>query len=271
MTRKKGDRPMKLVKCESCGKTYDYEREESCPFCGTFNVQPSAKTGPAPLRPMPGPSSDHRREQAFQPRAARRKGNAPALAVLAVVLFGAVIISLATNYVNREAAAGNQAEASREVTKQESAARDVEWVSHDFGEEFPLGGGAAASVSGGAYLGSEDGLTFLPEGMMCLYLDLTVTGGSESDVFRKYGLSSYLWSPEETVYPGVKDAAAAKELENYDVTATDWTAPGSQDPMTGQLVFLVPEDVTDWSLCVEEYGEDGTLRYVHELPFYLES
>ena len=43
---------MRNVTCTSCGKHYDYDADDFCPKCGSYN--PLVPPSPAPRRPAPG-------------------------------------------------------------------------------------------------------------------------------------------------------------------------------------------------------------------------
>ena len=54
------------VKCGSCGKLYDYDKDELCPKCGAFNQPDRGKRGTAPpagVRPGPNPRRGEARPQ----------------------------------------------------------------------------------------------------------------------------------------------------------------------------------------------------------------
>lgn len=267
---------MPEIKCESCGKRYDFPSDETCPKCGAFNTPP-AKTGAgfreepvsrrtvrhpagrtaAPAKEAPLGGGKGTRQVPIAPRRTPRRNP-----VFPTVLFFivAVVSILSVQFAG-----------DTKTSEPVASEAGLQWLSHDFGEEFSIGHGISVRVTGGGVITGEDGLAGLPQGKTCMYLDIEVQGGSGESAAEADLSEPHLWCEEEGLLsPETDNAQLQYGLEDFGVSLVDFSDCRQEDPLNGQIVFLVPADSTEFSFGLEQYDEQSGVTYMHKIDFYIE-
>ncbi|SMC87599.1 hypothetical protein [Papillibacter cinnamivorans] len=160
---------------------------------------------------------------------------------------------------------------SMETAEPSPSVAGLQWLTHSFNEEFSIGHGISVLVTGGGVITAEDNLAGLPQGETCIYLDIEVKGGSGESAEKADLSEPYLWCEEEGyLSPGTDNSELLYGLEDFGVSPVQFSDCRQEDPLYGQIVFLVPEGSTEFTFGLEQYDELSGVTYMHEIYFYIE-
>ncbi len=278
---------MKRIICESCGKRYDYDRDETCPKCGAYN------------RPAPRPrsfESGTRETAASQPfwntaawkrykgkKSVSGKKVAWGFALVAIVkiafslvgyfgdelrqVFPADFFSIGTRIeetaaqesIDEQAADGGQPP----YTKESGAEADVysrRYSSDKF--DFQPADGVHIVVNEYGTMKGEPFAKLLDDGYQCTYVDITFVVTNFEQAADAYVTEPYIEADGESYNSLPPDGL-------YGVSGCmplDYSPLGEGAyAVTGQLYFAVPEDMESFQLCWDSSNGD---TQSFELPFF---
>lgn len=274
---------MRQVTCRECARIYDYDQDDTCPKCGSYN--PPAGAGATELESQLLSRFDSNRARqgaaaaikpsvkatmgaGADPFAPRSAGAPPRLAphlcvsprederlpkvnftpffllvAVAVVVLAVVLLPVLSNLISMPP----QPETSFFAT----------------GESFPLGK-LTVTVDDCRWLEVSEENRLHREGFDILLVELYAEGGESYKKTDPVG-STYLQLDEGMCYPETNplDKSRLQELglQPVDLTSVLW-----EDPLLGELVFYIPEDTTSAMLVLDELraGKDTPVatRYV---------
>lgn len=278
---------MRTVICRDCGKRYDYDQDDFCPKCGSYNppeekpatrmeeemlarfrtgqqnqsraVRPQAKA----KSPQPGPRSvNYHPTYGGTPevRASKHAGRfqdcsaceepvrrSPALGVVLTVVVLIVVGAAAVGIIGAFNAASDLGTTlfgtALFTATPETAApsypppRSGEYA---LGEAFTINA-TQVTVDAPWQVDVSAAPSIAPEGARCVAVDIWVEGGVRRDDLSFPPVYLEL-EDGGIVYAVDGDALLSRKLKScgvFDVSLSDaqW-----EDPLFGQLVFLVPED-----------------------------
>lgn len=279
---------MKRIICESCGKRYDYDRDETCPKCGAYNQ---------PARRPQGFGNSIRGTTVLQSRSAqntaaekRHEGKksvsgkkvAWVFVLVAIVkiafslvghfgdelkeLFPADFSSIGVGIEETllQESADEQAvdDGQAPFTEDSGTAGDVyirRYSSDKF--DFEPADGVHIVVNDYGTIEGEPFAELLDDGDRCAYVDITFVVTDYEQAANAYVTEPYIEADGEYYNSLPPDGL-------YDVsgcTPLDYTPLGEGAyAVTGQLYFAVPEDMELFELCWD--SSDGDTQSF-ELPF----
>lgn len=286
---------MRKVTCKDCGRVYDFDKDDFCPKCGSFN--PPVDEGATALerdlltrfdgsRSRQAADNAQARERQAAPR--RTYDSAPSVKVaapqaqsqywhggepceeaeprqgarrglVALLVAGIVLLFALTLFVAISAdRAGGE------------AAPDIK--SHSVYDEIAVGA-LDVSIDDVRWLALPEDSRLYREGYDILLVDVYVTGGSAFD--RKFPVgSAYLAMDGDWYIPAEGDEVLAVRLKEHSVYAVELRDAVWEDPLMGSLVFYVPKGEDAATLCLEQvekklFTDGGELTAVHEVPLEL--
>lgn len=298
---------MRNVTCTSCGKHYDYDADDFCPKCGSYNPPPGWKAQSAVSRPQAGRTQPPRAapparsapprpsvprttppssgggftSKVRPPQTGGRKPDGgirtPVRPVwedasdsssrkrLVLVAAGLVFVLLAIIAL-AYALMGSELP-GREPEPDTSLLTEGGFADHTPQEPFDYNGWSVTVED--AWEPELPASSAIPEGR-CIAVDVWIEGGARLNgaVFA----TPYLLLPDGNQVDAVDgDALLSRQLKNagvYDIVPADaqW-----EDPLYGQIVFFLPQDVQGTATLVLPAGaaQDAvpTLHYIDvELP-----
>lgn len=255
---------MRSITCSSCGKRYDYDVDEFCPKCGSYNPIGGRKTQPArpQARPQPGgrPAAKAQppRTGAFrpvtpnlgqphsgrmvryaQPEEKERRGPSRVKGFV-FILFALVVVSLVYNLVSAFQDGGAKEPAPEPTGSSVAAAipQVGEIVERASYTEFELNGWQVTVE--GVWEPDLPDAAVIPDGR-CVAVDLWIVGGGRLPEARF--ITPYLQLEDGVQVEAVdNNPLLSRQLKSagvFDIVPADaqW-----EDPLYGQLVFFVPEE-----------------------------
>ena len=282
---------MRKVTCASCGRPYDYDSDDFCPKCGSYNPPPDragARPAQAPPARVSAASKDRPRPAAQpktppvgprtvsyggpqggtpweEPPARRQRSPLKLLVLVLVSLFLLCIVlpfvlGLMLNL--SEAFAGRRPEPGA-VAQAEPGGTHALW------EPFSIHGTQQVTVEDPW----EVDLTYVPlarrEGFRCLAVDLWVEGGERRDDLTFFPAELRL--EDGTALLAEDDASLARQLKDAGVYLVTLSDAQWEDPLYGQMIFFVPEDASGGAVLALYEGEpdSSTPSAVHQIPLEL--
>lgn len=251
---------MRQVTCRDCGKAYDYDRDDFCPKCGSFNrpggggateleeqllsrfnTGQAHQTRTAGGRTAPGRphASESGRATAVGPEAGEgrsRRRLFAALLLAALCVTGVLVVwSLWP-----EGGWG---------------AAEPTTAGYTLSETIPVGK-LEISVDDVRYLNPPEGSRLIREGYDILLVDVYITGGSRYQKNDPVGTVSLTLRGGEEI-PAVNDIllrGKMKDLSEHAVSLSDalW-----EDPLVGSFAFYVPRDAAGGTLCMNSVRRSG--------------
>ena len=227
-----------LMRCESCGKMFDYEKTDGvCPGCGQFCQPPLRADGAEPILPGPGTEEQGLATDTAPPRAA---GSGWRAAFFALVLLWACVMAGGFALMrHRQAALPERAAFASPVADEVDGA----FRRH----------GRVIAVTGAEVMGSEYRAGLPEEGCLVrvgLRLDETTWQSNSDEFYLQSGGCFYQATSTyylQQVYPALaKDALDGSPLQSYQA-------------QEGWLYFVLPGPPRDAALYLEQaegYGSD---------------
>ena len=283
---------MRKVTCASCGRPYDYDSDDFCPKCGSYNPPPDragARPAQAPPARVSAASKDRPRPAAQpktppvgprtvsyggpqggtpweEPPARRQRSPLKLLVIVLVSLFLLCIVlpcvlGLMLNL--SEAFAGRRPEPGAVAQAEPAGGTHALW------EPFSIHGTQQVTVEDPW----EVDLTYVPlarrEGFRCLAVDLWVEGGERRDDLTFFPAELRL--EDGTALLAEDDASLARQLKDAGVYLVTLSDAQWEDPLYGQMIFFVPEDASGGAVLALYEGapDSSTPSAVHQIPLEL--
>lgn len=274
---------MRRVTCKDCHRSYDYDKDDFCPKCGSYNPpkdfgstkleqdllsrfgtaranqtrggnQPP-RTASAQWRPQAKPSQGHGNHTPIGTRSVceeKRPGRSKAVAVaagVAVVLVLLILLVVATVLMLYEDGTLTPGEPVRESPPVYSET----W--YDMGESFSLDDVTIAVHD--VWAPDTEGTTLRREGETLVLVSVWITGGGEYDPDALIATPYLRLEDGEQIY--LDDSAdLARKVRNLDGSyVIDLRDYLWEDPLYGAFAFYVPEGTQRGDLCLEEWYSDG--------------
>ena len=252
---------MRKVTCASCGRPYDYDSDDFCPKCGSYNPPPDragARPAQAPPARVPAASEDRPRPAA-QPKTPpvgprtvsyggpqggtpweeppARRQRSP-LKLLVLVLVSLFLLCIVLPFVLGLMLNLSEAFAGRRPEPGAVAQAEPAGGTHALWEPFSIHGTQQVTVEDPW----EVDLTYVPlarrEGFRCLAVDLWVEGGERRDDLTFFPAELRL--EDGTAFLAEDDASLARQLKDAGVYLVTLSDAQWEDPLYGQMIFFVP-------------------------------
>ena len=283
---------MRKVTCASCGRPYDYDSDDFCPKCGSYNPPPD-RAGARPAQAPPArvsAASKDRPRPAAQPKTPpvgprtvsyggpqggtpweeppARRQRSP-LKLLVLVLVSLFLLCIVLPFVLGLMLNLSEAFAGRRPEPGAVAQAEPAGGTHALWEPFSIHGTQQVTVEDPW----EVDLTYVPlarrEGFRCLAVDLWVEGGERRDDLTFFPAELRL--EDGTALLAEDDASLARQLKDAGVYLVTLSDAQWEDPLYGQMIFFVPEDASGGAVLALYEGEpDSSTPYaVHQIPLEL--
>lgn len=283
---------MRKVTCASCGRPYDYDSDDFCPKCGSYNPPPD-RAGARPAQAPPArvsAASKDRPRPAAQPKTPpvgprtvsyggpqggtpweeppARRQRSP-LKLLVLVLVSLFLLCIVLPFVLGLMLNLSEAFAGRRPEPGAVAQAEPAGGTHALWEPFSIHGTQQVTVEDPW----EVDLTYVPlarrEGFRCLAVDLWVEGGERRDDLTFFPAELRL--EDGTALLAEDDASLARQLKDAGVYLVTLSDAQWEDPLYGQMVFFVPEDASGGAVLALYEGEpdSSTPSSVHQIPLEL--
>ena len=283
---------MRKVTCASCGRPYDYDSDDFCPKCGSYNPPPD-RAGARPAQSPPArvsAASKDRPRPAAQPKTPpvgprtvsyggpqggtpweeppARRQRSP-LKLLVLVLVSLFLLCIVLPFVLGLMLNLSEAFAGRRPEPGAVAQAEPAGGTHALWEPFSIHGTQQVTVEDPW----EVDLTYVPlarrEGFRCLAVDLWVEGGERRDDLTFFPAELRL--EDGTALLAEDDASLARQLKDAGVYLVTLSDAQWEDPLYGQMVFFVPEDASGGAVLALYEGEpdSSTPSAVHQIPLEL--
>ena len=280
------------VTCASCGRPYDYDSDDFCPKCGSYNPPPD-RAGARPAQAPPArvsAASKHRPRPAAQPKTPpvgprtvsycgpqggtpweeppARRQRSP-LKLLVIVLVSLFLLCIVLPFVLGLMLNLSEAFAGRRPEPGAVAQAEPAGGTHALWEPFSIHGTQQVTVEDPW----EVDLTYVPlarrEGFRCLAVDLWVEGGERRDDLTFF--PDELRLEDGTALLAEDDASLARQLKDAGVYLVTLSDAQWEDPLYGQMIFFVPEDASGGAVLALYEGEpdSSTPSAVHQIPLEL--
>ena len=278
---------MRKVTCASCGRPYDYDSDDFCPKCGSYNPPPD-RAGARPAQAPPArvsAASKDRPRPAAQPKTPpvgprtvsyggpqggtpweeppARRQRSP-LKLLVLVLVSLFLLCIVLPFVLGLMLNLSEAFAGRRPEPGAVAQAEPAGGTHALWEPFSIHGTQQVTVEDPW----EVDLTYVPlarrEGFRCLAVDLWVEGGERRDDLTFFPAELRL--EDGTALLAEDDASLDAGVYLVTLSDAQW-----EDPLYGQMVFFVPEDASGGAVLALYEGEpdSSTPSAVHQIPLEL--
>ena len=267
---------MRKVTCASCGRPYDYDSDDFCPKCGSYNPPPD-RAGARPAQAPPArvsAASKDRPRPAAQPKTPpvgprtvsyggpqggtpweeppARRQRSP-LKLLVLVLVSLFLLCIVLPFVLGLMLNLSEAFAGRRPEPGAVAQAEPAGGTHALWEPFSIHGTQQVTVEDPW----EVDLTYVPlarrEGFRCLAVDLWVEGGERRDDLTFFPAELRL--EDGTALLAEDDASLARQLKDAGVYLVTLSDAQWEDPLYGQMVFFVPEDASGGAVLALYEGE----------------
>lgn len=283
---------MRKVTCASCGRPYDYDSDDFCPKCGSYNPPPD-RAGARPAQAPPArvsAASKDRPRPAAQPKTPpvgprtvsyggpqggtlweeppARRQRSP-LKLLVIVLVSLFLLCIVLPFVLGLMLNLSEAFAGRRPEPGAVAQAEPAGGTHALWEPFSIHGTQQVTVEDPW----EVDLTYVPlarrEGFRCLAVDLWVEGGERRDDLTFFPAELRL--EDGTALLAEDDASLARQLKDAGVYLVTLSDAQWEDPLYGQMIFFVPEDASGGAVLALYEGEpdSSTPSAVHQIPLEL--
>ena len=283
---------MRKVTCASCGRPYDYDSDDFCPKCGSYNPPPD-RAGARPAQATPArvsAASKDRPRPAAQPKTPpvgprtvsyggpqggtpweeppARRQRSP-LKLLVLVLVSLFLLCIVLPFVLGLMLNLSEAFAGRRPEPGAVAQAEPAGGTHALWEPFSIHGTQQVTVEDPW----EVDLTYVPlarrEGFRCLAVDLWVEGGERRDDLTFFPAELRL--EDGTALLAEDDASLARQLKDAGVYLVTLSDAQWEDPLYGQMIFFVPEDASGGAVLALYEGEpdSSTPSAVHQIPLEL--
>lgn len=283
---------MRKVTCASCGRPYDYDSDDFCPKCGSYNPPPD-RAGARPAQAPPArvsAASKDRPRPAAQPKTPpvapgpvsyggpqggtpweeppARRQRSP-LKLLVLVLVSLFLLCIVLPFVLGLMLNLSEAFAGRRPEPGAVAQAEPAGGTHALWEPFSIHGTQQVTVEDPW----EVDLTYVPlarrEGFRCLAVDLWVEGGERRDDLTFFPAELRL--EDGTALLAEDDASLARQLKDAGVYLVTLSDAQWEDPLYGQMIFFVPEDASGGAVLALYEGEpdSSTPSAVHQIPLEL--
>lgn len=283
---------MRKVTCASCGRPYDYDSDDFCPKCGSYNPPPD-RAGARPAQAPPArvsAASKDRPRPAAQPKTPpvgsrtvsyggpqggtpweeppARRQRSP-LKLLVLVLVSLFLLCIVLPFVLGLMLNLSEAFAGRRPEPGAVAQAEPAGGTHALWEPFSIHGTQQVTVEDPW----EVDLTYVPlarrEGFRCLAVDLWVEGGERRDDLTFFPAELRL--EDGTAFLAEDDASLARQLKDAGVYLVTLSDAQWEDPLYGQMIFFVPEDASGGAVLALYEGEpdSSTPSAVHQIPLEL--
>lgn len=283
---------MRKVTCASCGRPYDYDSDDFCPKCGSYNPPPD-RAGARPAQAPPArvsAASGDRPRPAAQPKTPpvgprtvsyggpqggtpweeppARRQRSP-LKLLVIVLVSLFLLCIVLPFVLGLMLNLSEAFAGRRPEPGAVAQAEPAGGTHALWEPFSIHGTQQVTVEDPW----EVDLTYVPlarrEGFRCLAVDLWVEGGERRDDLTFFPAELRL--EDGTALLAEDDASLARQLKDAGVYLVTLSDAQWEDPLYGQMIFFVPEDASGGAVLALYEGEpdSSTPSAVHQIPLEL--
>ena len=283
---------MRKVTCASCGRPYDYDSDDFCPKCGSYNPPPD-RAGARPAQVPPArvsAASKDRPRPAAQPKTPpvgprtvsyggpqggtpweeppARRQRSP-LKLLVLVLVSLFLLCIVLPFVLGLMLNLSEAFAGRRPEPGAVAQAEPAGGTHALWEPFSIHGTQQVTVEDPW----EVDLTYVPlarrEGFRCLAVDLWVEGGERRDDLTFFPAELRL--EDGTALLAEDDASLARQLKDAGVYLVTLSDAQWEDPLYGQMIFFVPEDASGGAVLALYEGEpdSSTPSAVHQIPLEL--
>ena len=283
---------MRKVTCASCGRPYDYDSDDFCPKCGSYNPPPDrAGARPAQAPPARGAAaSEDRPRPAAQPKTPpvgsrsvsiggpqggtpwqgppARRQRSP-LKLLVIVLVSLFLLCIVLPFVLGLMLNLSEAFAGRRPEPGAVAQAEPAGGTHALWEPFSIHGTQQVTVEDPW----EVDLTYVPlarrEGFRCLAVDLWVEGGEPRDDLTFFPAELRL--EDGTALLAEDDPSLLRKLKDAGVYLVTLSDAQWEDPLYGQMIFFVPEDASGGAVLALYEGEpdSSTPSAVHQIPLEL--
>ena len=267
---------MRKVTCASCGRPYDYDSDDFCPKCGSYNPPPD-RAGARPAQAPPArvsAASKDRPRPAAQPKTPpvgprtvsyggpqggtpweeppARRQRSP-LKLLVLVLVSLFLLCIVLPFVLGLMLNLSEAFAGRRPEPGAVAQAEPAGGTHALWEPFSIHGTQQVTVEDPW----EVDLTYVPlarrEGFRCLAVDLWVVGGERRDDLTFFPAELRL--EDGTALLAEDDASLARQLKDAGVYLVTLSDAQWEDPLYGQMIFFVPEDASGGAVLALYEGE----------------
>ena len=283
---------MRKVTCASCGRPYDYDSDDFCPKCGSYNPPPD-RAGARPAQAPPArvsAASKDRPRPAAQPKTPpvgprtvsyggpqggtpweeppARRQRSP-LKLLVLVLVSLFLLCIVLPFVLGLMLNLSEAFAGRRPEPGAVAQAEPAGGTHALWEPFSIHGTQQVTVEDPW----EVDLTYVPlarrEGFRCLAVDLWVEGGERRDDLTFFPAELRL--EDGTARLAEDDASLDRQLKDAGVYLVTLSDAQWEDPLYGQMIFFVPEDASGGAVLALYEGEpdSSTPSAVHQIPLEL--
>ena len=283
---------MRKVTCASFGRPYDYDSDDFCPKCGSYNPPPD-RAGARPAQAPPArvsAASKDRPRPAAQPKTPpvgprtvsyggpqggtpweeppARRQRSP-LKLLVLVLVSLFLLCIVLPFVLGLMLNLSEAFAGRRPEPGAVAQAEPAGGTHALWEPFSIHGTQQVTVEDPW----EVDLTYVPlarrEGFRCLAVDLWVEGGERRDDLTFFPAELRL--EDGTALLAEDDASLALQLKDAGVYLVTLSDAQWEDPLYGQMIFFVPEDASGGAVLALYEGEpdSSTPSAVHQIPLEL--
>ena len=283
---------MRKVTCASCGRPYDYDSDDFCPKCGSYNPPPdragarpaqapparvsaASKARPRPAAPPQTPPVGPRTVSYGGPQGGTPWEEPPArrqrspLKLLVIVLVSLFLLCIVLPFVLGLMLNLSEAFAGRRPEPGAVAQAEPAGGTHALWEPFSIHGTQQVTVEDPW----EVDLTYVPlarrEGFRCLAVDLWVEGGERRDDLTFFPAELRL--EDGTALLAEDDASLARQLKDAGVYLVTLSDAQWEDPLYGQMIFFVPEDASGGAVLALYEGEpdSSTPSAVHQIPLEL--
>ena len=271
---------MRKVTCASCGRPYDYDSDDFCPKCGSYNPPPARVSAASKDRPRPAaqpktPPVGPRTVSYGGPQGGTPWEEPPArrqrspLKLLVLVLVSLFLLCIVLPFVLGLMLNLSEAFAGRRPEPGAVAQAEPAGGTHALWEPFSIHGTQQVTVEDPW----EVDLTYVPlarrEGFRCLAVDLWVEGGERRDDLTFFPAELRL--EDGTAFLAEDDASLARQLKDAGVYLVTLSDAQWEDPLYGQMIFFVPEDASGGAVLALYEGEpdSSTPSAVHQIPLEL--
>ena len=292
---------MKKVTCKDCGRVYDFDKDDFCPKCGSFN--PPVDEGATILeRDLLSRFEGNRTQQAADGARQRERQKARSTEAMPQRSYSyACAPSVKVAAPQAKGQYWHGGEPCEEAEAKGGARRGLivllaagvvllaalvvfvvlptlgadgesAYETHALSGDFSMGA-LEISIDDVRWLTLTEGSRLYREGYDLLLVDVYITGGAEFDRQFPFG-SVYLAMPGDWYIPLERDELTAGRLRDLSVYMVELRDVVWEDPLMGSFAFYVPRGVDTATLCLEEtekklFSGEGTLKAVHQVPLEL--
>lgn len=258
------------IKCQTCGKSYDYDKDETCPGCGAYN-QPLGRAEPAKTAGSGSQGRDYshlRRRQGFW-----KSDGGKFLAAL-LIAFGVIAVASFVMFFSHAVknepvpeAPDVQAEVPAVMTEPEEdlassvvvrpsspSIYDYATMKYD-GMAFDEMDGLVTEVLATGVAAPEGIKEYAGEGGKCIFIAFSVKVTDRSKIEDGVFSLPYVTVAGDTMQMLPFEGSEAVMAEFLPL---QWSVLFEEDTVEGQMFYVVPEDCHDFMLRYDSLDGNNT-------------